>query len=149
MKWIRIVFRKPQICGQALVEVLLAMSILVSSFIGLINVHLTASEWVADSRALTRAGIISCSFFEALRSGSLQLDWTLMDSGEWVELKNCGGNFSLNPVKGQTMYAQLQRQEAGLYQVGVKIEWKRRGGKNSVEIYSTIREAAINKSPGQ
>lgn len=148
MNWIRQVLKKPRICGQALVEVLLAMSILVSSFIGLLSVQLQSSEWVADSRALTRAGFISFSFLEALRGGSLAVDWDLLDEGEWVDLKDAGGGFPLERMKDQKVYVKAEKAEAGLYQIGVKTEWKRRNGKSSVEIYTKIREAALKSNFG-
>jgi hypothetical protein len=67
------------------------MSILVTSFIGLLGVHVQSSEWVAESRALTRAGAVSYSLLEALRSGSLPMDGELLEKNEWVDLKEAGG----------------------------------------------------------
>ncbi|MEQ8175492.1 MAG: hypothetical protein ABRQ26_10550 [Syntrophomonadaceae bacterium] len=130
-------------------EVLLAMSILVSSFIGLLSVHLQSSEWVADSRALTRAGAVSYSLLEDLRSGSLPMDWELLDGNEWVNLKEAGGNFPLIIMKDQDIFIKLQRADEGLYQAGVRVEWKRRDAKNRTEMYTQIREAALKGSFGQ
>ncbi|MEN6389989.1 MAG: hypothetical protein ABFD04_06195 [Syntrophomonas sp.] len=130
-------------------EVLLAMSILVSSFIGLLSVHLQSSEWVADSRALTRAAAVSYSLLEVLRSGSLPMDWDLLEKNEWVNLKEAGGNFPLMIMKDQDVYIKLQRMDEGLYQAGVRVEWKRRDAKNRTEMYTQIREAAIKGSFGQ
>lgn len=148
MNRIKQVFKKPRIRGQALVEVLLAMSILVTSFIGLLGVHVQSSEWVAESRALTRAGAVSYSLLEALRSGSLPVDGELLEKNEWVDLKEAGGNFPLTIMRGQNVYIKLQRAEEGLYQAGVRVEWQRRGSKNRVELHTKIREAALKGRPG-
>lgn len=149
MKRVIIVLKKPRIRGQALVEVLLAMSILVSSFIGLLSVHVQSSEWVAESRALTRAGIVSYSMLEALRGGILQVDLELLEDREWVSILEAGGCFPLPLTKDQDVYIKVQKAEEGVYQVGVRVEWKRRDAKNSAEMYSKVRETALKRSFGQ
>lgn len=149
MNWVKQAFKKPRINGQALVEVLLAMSVLVSTFIGLLSVQLQSSEWMAESRALTRAGALSYSLLEALRGGSLSLDGALLEHDEWVELKQAGGSFPLTITKGQDVYIKLRREENGVYQAGVRVEWQRRDGKSSVELYSKIRETSLKGSSEQ
>lgn len=149
MNWLRQIFKKNRINGQALVEVLLAMSILVSTFIGLLSVQLQSSDWMAESRALTRAGMLAFSLLEALRGGSLSLDWELFGHNEWVALKQTGGSFPLTIIKGQDVYIQLHREENGVYQAGVRVEWQRRDEKSSVVLYSKIRETSLKGSSEQ